>query len=210
VITVEVPPPLDAIEIPGWLTTIGPPELSSTKVPAPSRTRTGSPVEGIEAFATETAFETVLYGAAMDPLPRVSLPAKVAYTVLVDVVVPPNVNQVVVLGVIALKNCPAVGASAGKSTVQDDNTVVGALNPTVFELAGEENRTEDCCASCKSPVIVSPDLRTLFEADPVRFAVTVPAEKFPEASRDTMDDATFDEVASVARFTSSASLSTST
>src|SRR3990172_9634770 len=40
--------------------------------------------------------------------------------------------------------------------------------------------------SCNAPVIVSPALSTLLEALPVRFAITVPAEKFPDASRLTI------------------------
>ena len=40
--------------------------------------------------------------------------------------------------------------------------------------------------NCSVPVIVSPALRTLFEALPVKLAVMVPAEKLPETSRATM------------------------
>ena len=39
----------------------------------------------------------------------------------------------------------------------------------------------------KLPVIVSPVFNTLSEAAPVKFAVIVPAEKLPDASRCTAD-----------------------
>ena len=43
----------------------------------------------------------------------------------------------------------------------------------------------------KLPVIVSPVFNTLSEAAPVRFAVIVPAEKLPDASRKTPEFPTF-------------------
>ena len=57
--------------------------------------------------------------------------------------------------------------------------------------------------NCKAPVIISPDLSTLLEALPVRFAVTVPAEKLPDASRATMVLAVLSGVASTLKVISS-------
>ena len=48
------------------------------------------------------------------------------------------------------------------------------------------------------PVIVSPALSTLSEAAPMRLAITVPAEKLPDASRATIAFATLVLVAVVA------------
>ena len=51
--------------------------------------------------------------------------------------------------------------------------------------------------SCNVPVIVSPALRTLAEAAPVKLAVIVPAEKLPDPSRATIVSVVFALVASV-------------
>jgi hypothetical protein len=45
------------------------------------------------------------------------------------------------------------------------------------------------------PVIASPDFNRLREADPMIFAVIVPAEKFPPLSLSTIVEGVFEEVA---------------
>src|SRR5690606_6923480 len=52
--------------------------------------------------------------------------------------------------------------------------------------------------NCNAPVIVSPALRTLFDALPVKLATIVPALKLPEPSRNTIVFGVFKLVAVVA------------
>ena len=54
--------------------------------------------------------------------------------------------------------------------------------------------------NCNVPVMVSPALRTLSAAAPIKLAIIVPAEKLPDASRATIALAVLRLVAVVAEF----------
>ena len=91
-----------------------------------------------------------------------------------------------------------------KAFVLNDKAPALADNPdVVLPVNTNDGNALVPADNCRVPVIVSPDLSTLFEALPVKLAVIVPAVKFPEASRATIVLAVFAAVASTLKVMSS-------